>query len=367
MPIDKKDVALYLDPLYFEDKGVKEKFHQWYGASKIVQIRAITLLTAFLYIIYAQIDNAAAPSAVKSVMTILHLYVLPCSLFLIAGLTFFGGLYRPMIFLLSVAPVGAVVGNLFIITRLDDFTIYLPELYLIIIWVFAISGLRLMYAAVSASVIIFIVLASSHAFAFPLNFLFMHFLWMVSAFSFGVLSAFVIEKSNKLNFLNERNLESLATTDRLTGISNRMKIENNVDEEVERARRYDRGLSIIMLDVDYFKQVNDEYGHHVGDVVLREIAAVVQDGIRKVDSVGRWGGEEFIIVLPETSLHEAKQVAEQIRLKIENHEFTVVQHKTGSFGVAAYIQGDNSQSIINRADKALYKAKELGRNQVQGL
>ena len=122
-----------------------------------------------------------------------------------------------------------------------------------------------------------------------------------------------------------------------------------------------------MLDVDNFKQVNDEYGHHVGDVVLKEIAAVVQDGIRKVDSVGRWGGEEFIIVLPETSLNEAKQVAEQIRLKIESHEFTVVQHKTSSFGVAEYIQGDNSQSIINRADKALYKAKELGRNQTQSL
>jgi len=272
-----------------------------------------------------------------------------------------------MIFLLSVAPVGAAVGNLFIITRLDDFTIYLPELYLIIIWVFAISGLRLMYAAVSASVIIFIVLASSNAFAFPVNFLFMHFLWLVSAFSFGVLSAFVIEKSNKLNFLNEMNLEYLATTDRLTGLNNRLKTEDDVNEEVERAKRYNRGLSIILLDVDDFKKVNDEYGHHIGDVVLGEFASVVQDAIRKVDAVGRWGGEEFLVILPETNLKEAEAVAEHIRRKVEDYTFTVARHKTSSFGVSEYIQGDNSQSLINRADKALYKSKELGKNQVQSL
>lgn len=367
MPIVKKDVALYLDPLYFEDKGVKKKFNQWYENSKIVQVRAITILTAFLYIIYSQIDNVVAPPSVRSLMTILHLYALPLSLFLIAGLTFFSGMYRPMILLLSVAPIGAVIANIFIITRLDDFAIYLPELYLIVIWVFAISGLRLMYATVSASVIFFIVAASSRYFTSQNNFMLMHFLWMSSAFSLGLVSAFIIEKSNKLYFLNELNLQFLATTDRLTGLNNRMKIENKIAEEVERARRYNRGVSIIILDIDDFKNVNDEYGHYIGDVVLREFAVVLKDGIRKVDSVGRWGGEEFIIVLPETSLKEAKQVAEHIRIKIENHEFAVVKRKTSSFGVAAYNQGDKSQSIINRADKALYKAKALGRNQTQTL
>lgn len=367
MPIHKKDVALYLNPLYFEDKGVKDKFNQWYGNSKIIQIRAITILTAFLYILYSQIDNVIAPAPVKPIMTILHLYALPLTLFLIAGLTFFNGLYRLMILLLSVAPIGAAIGSVFIIMKLDDFTIYLPELYLIVIWVFAISGLRLMYATVSASVILFIVAVSGNYFSFHNDFLLMHFLWLSSAFSFGLLSAFIIEKSNKLNFLNEMNLEYLATTDRLTGLNNRLKIENNVDEEVDRAKRYNRGLSIILLDIDDFKSVNDEYGHHIGDVVLREFATVIQDGIRKVDAVGRWGGEEFLIILPETNIKEAENVAEQIRSKVENYTFTVVRHKTSSFGVSEYVQGDNSRSIINRADKALYKSKGLGKNQIQTL
>ena len=163
------------------------------------------------------------------------------------------------------------------------------------------------------------------------------------------------------------NLEYLATTDRLTGLNNRLKTEDDVNEEVERAKRYNRGLSIILLDVDDFKKVNDEYGHHIGDVVLGEFASVVQDAIRKVDAVGRWGGEEFLVILPETNLKEAEAVAEHIRRKVEDYTFTVARHKTSSFGVSEYIQGDNSQSLINRADKALYKSKELGKNQVQSL
>lgn len=367
MPIQKNDVLLYLNPLYFEANEVKNIFNNWYSSLKIIQIRAITILTAFLYIIYSQIDIAIDPSSAKPIMTLLHLYVLPLSLFFIAGLTFWDKYYRVMILLLSIAPVVAAIGSIYIILNLNEFTIYLPELYLIIIWVFAISGLRLLYATVSALIIFLIVVFSSYYFTFQNDFLLMHFLWLFSAFSFGLLSAFIIEKSNKLNFLNNQKLEYLATTDELTGLYNRSRIENNVTDEVERAERYKRGLSIILLDIDHFKSVNDDYGHHVGDVILSEFASVLKDGIRKVDDVGRWGGEEFLIILPETNIKEAENIAEQIRKKIENHMFTVIKHKTSSFGVSEYIQGDNSQSIINRADKALYKAKDCGRNTVQTL
>ena len=367
MPIHKNDVLLYLNPLYFEANVVKNKFNKWYGSSKIIQIRAITILTAFLYIIYSQIDIEIDPSSAKPLMTLLHLYALPLSLFFIAGLTFWGKYYRVMILLLSVAPIVAAIGSIYIITNLNEFTIYLPELYLIVIWVFSISGLRLIYATVSASIISIIVVFSSYYFTFQNDFLLLHFLWLFSAFSFGLLSAFIIEKSNKLFFLNNQKLEYLATIDGLTGLFNRSRIENNVNEEVERAERYKRGLSIILLDIDHFKIVNDDYGHHVGDAVLREFASIIKDGIRKVDAVGRWGGEEFIIILPETNIKEAENIAEQIRKKIENHIFTVIKHKTSSFGVSEYIQGDNSQSIINRADKALYRAKDCGRNKVQTL
>ncbi|MEN8171111.1 MAG: GGDEF domain-containing protein [Pseudomonadota bacterium] len=365
MFIQKTDVLLYLCPLYLEDKEVKDKFNKWYEASKVIQIRAITILTAFLYIIYSQVDKATAPSSVKSIVTLLHLYALPLSLFVISGLTFWGRYYRVVILLLVIAPVGAAVGSVFTINNSYEFTVYLPELYLLVIWVFAISGLRLLYASASA-LLVFLVAALSEL-PFQNNFMSMHLFWLISAFSFGLLSAFLIEKSNKMIFLNKQKLERLATIDGLTGLYNRLKIEGNVNEEVERAGRYKRSLSVILLDIDDFKNVNDNYGHNTGDVVLKEFSSILKDGVRKADAVGRWGGEEFLIILPETGLEEAKNVAEQIKSKIESHLFTVVKQKTSSFGISEYILGDNSRSMISRADKALYKAKEYGKNQIQTL
>ena len=124
-------------------------------------------------------------------------------------------------------------------------------------------------------------------------------------------------------------------------------------------------ISVIILDIDHFKNVNDSYGHHVGDIIIKEFALILKNYVRKVDNIGRWGGEEFIIILPETNIKEAEKVAEQIRIKVESYLFPVIKQKTGSFGVSEYISGDNLQSIVIRADKALYKAKENGRNRIE--
>ena len=367
MQAQKKDLAFYLNPLFYESKEIKQKYNEWYAAAKIIQIRAISILTALLYIIYSQIDVAIVTSSVLPVMTLMHLYVLPLSLFIIVALTFSNTYHRLMVLLLAVAPIVAAIGNLYIISRTNAFTVYLPELYLIVIWVFTLSGLRLMYAAISASLIFVIGILSGHYLSFQYELLLMHDLWLFSAFSFGILSAFIMEKSHKLIFLNKQKLEYAATTDGLTGLCNRLKVEINVEEEVQRAKRYGREFSVILFDVDDFKDVNDSYGHHVGDVVLKELSSLMQGAVRRVDTIGRWGGEEFVVVLPETSLEIAKNIAEQLRSKIESYAFTVAKQKTCSFGVSEYLRGDNVQSIINRADKALYKAKEYGKNQVQAL
>jgi diguanylate cyclase (GGDEF)-like protein len=122
-----------------------------------------------------------------------------------------------------------------------------------------------------------------------------------------------------------------------------------------------------MLDLDYFKRVNDKYGHQVGDVILIEVSKILQQCTRKTDLVGRWGGEEFMIVCQETDGHGGERLAEKIRTKIEQHSFPVVGNKTASFGVATYEQSDEAKSMVGRADKALYQAKEQGRNRVVSL
>ncbi len=159
-------------------------------------------------------------------------------------------------------------------------------------------------------------------------------------------------------------LRRLANTDGLTGLYNRSKIEQILTIEVLRARRYKHPLSIIIADIDHFKTVNDTYGHNVGDVVLSGIASMMKQHVREVDTVGRWGGEEFLIVCPETTAEGAKKLAEKLRKKIEKHHFKDIGIKTVSMGVSQIEADDWDEDMLKRADKNLYKAKRHGRNRV---
>jgi len=164
--------------------------------------------------------------------------------------------------------------------------------------------------------------------------------------------------------LKNRELERLSATDHLTQAYNRLKIDELMRVEVGRTRRYQRVLSIIMLDIDHFKEVNDQYGHQTGDLVLKEVVNIIKDNTRNTDSLGRWGGEEFIIVCPETDLSSAHVMAEKLRKKIEEFDFSIVKRKTASFGVASLTPEDDEESLIRRADESLYFAKNNGRNRV---
>ncbi|MFO7990204.1 MAG: diguanylate cyclase [Thermodesulfobacteriota bacterium] len=166
-----------------------------------------------------------------------------------------------------------------------------------------------------------------------------------------------------LEAINEL-LEKQATTDALTGIFNRMKFNNSFTNEIQRAQRYNTPLSLIIFDIDHFKQVNDTYGHLAGDSVLKKLVRLVASNLREIDIFARWGGEEFVIQTPETSLDGAIKLAEKLRSKIENHDFAEPEKITTSFGVTSLKKGDNTISFINRADEALYRAKKGGRNQV---
>jgi len=164
-----------------------------------------------------------------------------------------------------------------------------------------------------------------------------------------------------------KELELLSSTDALTKMYNRMYIDNALDDEIKRCERYKSDFSIIMLDIDYFKNVNDNYGHQIGDTVLIEFSNILNNLTRETDIVGRWGGEEFLILCPQTDKPSVLRLAEKLRENIETYSFSIVNKKTASFGVATYIDKDNSDSIVERADKALYLSKKTGRNKVQVL
>lgn len=165
---------------------------------------------------------------------------------------------------------------------------------------------------------------------------------------------------------DKKRAEELAITDRLTGLYNRLKLDEVLEYEISKSKRYGTALSLIIIDIDHFKNVNDTYGHQVGDMVLKEVANTLLSCKRESDTIGRWGGEEFLIVLPNTNLAGAMITADKIRTAIENYSFSVVGNKTASFGVSEFLVEENEDSFIERADQALYRAKSGGRNQVVG-
>jgi diguanylate cyclase (GGDEF)-like protein len=171
-----------------------------------------------------------------------------------------------------------------------------------------------------------------------------------------------ISRQELINTLRE--LEMWATTDKLTALANRRQLEQRGEAEIARAHRYGTMLSILLLDLDHFKQVNDREGHHVGDNVLIDLAKVLRHQVRTTDIPGRWGGEEFLILLPGTSAEKAQVVAEKIRLAVFNHHYPCTSKVSASIGVTLLLPDETLDEVFRRADVALYEAKQNGRNRV---
>lgn len=172
---------------------------------------------------------------------------------------------------------------------------------------------------------------------------------------------FIKVVTQELEDANEE-AKKLAEQDYLTKTNNRMKAHAFIENEIERSKRYEIEFSIIMLDMDFFKKVNDTYGHNVGDEILIHLVKLLKLEIRKIDMLSRWGGEEFLIVMPLTDKESARSTAERIRAVVELSLFTKAIKQTCSFGVASYKKGESIEMLIDRADKALYEAKLKGRN-----
>jgi diguanylate cyclase (GGDEF)-like protein/PAS domain S-box-containing protein len=166
----------------------------------------------------------------------------------------------------------------------------------------------------------------------------------------------------------EERLRELSVTDVLTGLYNRLKFNEEMEREISRSKRYKLPLALIMFDIDHFKNINDTYGHQIGDDVLKEVSNLVSKIIRNSDILARWGGEEFMILCPHTNNQDMKILAERLRRKIEEYPFSHGDKVTISIGASIYSHSkDNADELLKRVDKALYEAKKNGRNIVKSL
>jgi two-component system, cell cycle response regulator len=182
------------------------------------------------------------------------------------------------------------------------------------------------------------------------------------------LSASVWSKTSRARrqeYARTRELEWMSRTDILTGIGNRRDFEDRLSSALARLRRYSEETALILLDIDRFKLVNDSFGHLTGDDVLKEIVRRLESSLRAEDSLARWGGEEFVLLLPCSSVDSARELAARLQAKISQTPFDVIGTVTASFGITMLKNTDSADDVLARADRALYRAKESGRNRVE--
>ena len=184
-----------------------------------------------------------------------------------------------------------------------------------------------------------------------------------------ILAIYKVFKDTSAEVINDleakvAKITKISETDEMLAIYNRSKMIDILEKEITRTRRYDNNLSLIMYDLDRFKAINDNYGHQLGDQILIEVTEKIKDQIRKVDSLARYGGDEFMIVNPETTLDESYQLAERLRSEVKKIETEQVKNISCSFGVVELRPEDDLDSLLKRADDALYQAKAKGRDTV---
>ena len=179
----------------------------------------------------------------------------------------------------------------------------------------------------------------------------------------------LFQANKKLDFANKKLREEksrileLTRKDPLTRIANRRYLATQLHKEIERCNRYNRILTVVMLDIDHFKSINDQYGHYIGDKVLKYIASLLESLSRTIDFVSRYGGEEFVLLLPDTPINDAIKLVDRIRTTIAESIIDPLNNQvTASFGLAQWAKGETPSDLIERADKALYQAKNAGRN-----
>ena len=178
------------------------------------------------------------------------------------------------------------------------------------------------------------------------------------------------EANSKINVANtlleqkNNELKILSTTDQLTELYNRHKIDTEIEKECKRSVRYKRHFSVIMFDIDWFKKINDTHGHQAGDSVLKEISLLLKENLRSTDIPGRWGGDEFLVLCPETNLEEARILGVKLCSVVANHRFEINEPVTISVGGVEFSEQENSKDLVKRVDEKLYAAKHQGRNTV---
>jgi diguanylate cyclase (GGDEF)-like protein len=346
----------------FLDKHQYQLYKEWDRPVRQLHIAAITLLTAALYGVFAFLPKSWIDPATADLMWSLHLCVIVPNLLFISFLAYQKKFYNLVMGLLGLSPVIAMMCHAYVASQMENYLPYLSEGYLCIFWTFIVSGMTFRVALISAIISAVILLISGFHFIANRDAFVIHGFWILSSFSFGFVGAFLYDRSRKSVFKSQQALEKLAITDSLTGLFNRSQLSETLTQEMERSKRYKQTFGFMVIDIDYFKSINDEYGHAQGDQALRQVAEVLSNSIRDTDTIIRWGGEEFVVIALEVDESSLTLLSDKLRQQVESTNFYGLGQVTVSVGATLFKYEDTQSSLFSRTDQALYQAKQQGRN-----
>ncbi len=366
---------------YFNSDTEKKYIDSIYYFKKI-QMQYIALLTSFLYAIHLIIDMLILENAQQQIAIFYH-----SSMVIILILPYITSFYKKFdrltLYLLYIAPIYAAIGSILLVDA--GITYYYADVYMIILWVSILSGFTFY-----ESIIVNIILVSSYIFLMFFNNFFKfeifltHIFYIIVAVSFGLLSAFIIglyrrehfesqeilKKSKRELEETQKKLQEQVNRDPMTNLYNRRYFDEVSKKLINITKREKAHLSIIVIDIDKFKDINDQFGHKNVDDVIKLLSIILMHKTRTGDIVIRFGGEEFVVILPFTDKEGALKIAEKIRKYAEQNTITIDKNKYLKFTISAgvsYFDNANDESIyesLDRADKALYVAKKNGRNKI---
>lgn len=370
--------------IYFEDKSfftlkyIDEKKEKAFLDS-IVDIRQMQMLylsaiTAFFYVLYIGIDFFILEEEKFYLASFFHFIVI--SLLFLSIILILKKKYTAFVKpILYISVIFAAITTIFLANI--GTTYYLIDVYPMILWVFVLIGFLFIEAVIINCIIItlhiaFFLFYSTIEFEESL----IHIFILSATFFMGLIGGYIIEFYSRVNFESkekilemQNELKKQANIDYLTGLYNRRYFDNISKNFLRLVKREKEQMSLILLDIDRFKDINDTYGHFIGDNVIKNLATLLKNSTRESDVISRFGGEEFAILLPHTNKNGASTIAESIRQKVESLNIEINDGKIVSFTISLGVESINSYEnnavyeALNRADIALYTAKKSGRNQ----
>jgi diguanylate cyclase (GGDEF)-like protein len=379
--------------LNFLDKKIEGEFRLYFYMKSLQQVRFSLALAFFLYAAFGLLDERVIPE-IRQVAWIFRYFIFCPLTLVVLALTFtpfFRRIMQPMLALVGFLAGFGVIGMIFMANSTGG-TLYYAGLLLCVVFYFTFMRLFFQNAVLLSWLLFAIYIGITVTSSSILGTVFTSNVCFFLAFNVtGTLTCYSMERLMRSDFLQQRTIkeqtdqlkealmevdqarrsaEEASRSDPMTGLFNRRFFFGMAEAELARDRRYEHSLALIMLDVDFFKSINDRFGHSVGDQVLLEVSAQLKKSLRQTDIACRYGGDEFVILLPETELDTAGFVANRLRegveaIKLSTDKGAVVV--TLSLGIAAFVKNnaDNIDQLIKRADQALYEAKQAGRNQVK--